>query len=123
MGQFSPGCAAANAGCCISIQDRRKLRCMPIIQRNVTRCRSLGDLFQAEYKDAFFDVVLFNHSLEHMYNPVAILREVHRVLKPGGLLIINIPNAGSFEAWLFSEYWTQWSPPQHIFHFTKQTMA
>jgi len=80
-------------------------------------------LFQAEYKDAFFDVVLFNHSLEHMYNPVAILREVHRVLKPGGLLIINIPNAGSFEAWLFSEYWTQWSPPQHIFHFTKQTMA
>lgn len=84
---------------------------------------TLGDLFQAGYKDAFFDVVLFNHALEHMYNPVATLREVHRILKPGGLLMINIPNACSFEAWLFGEYWTQWSPPQHLCHFTKQTIT
>jgi len=83
---------------------------------------TLGDLLQAGYKDAFFDVVLFNHCLEHVYNPIETLREVYQILKPGGLLPINIPNASSFEAWLFGEYWTQWSPPQHLHHFTKQIM-
>jgi SAM-dependent methyltransferase len=84
---------------------------------------TLGDLFEAAYKDTFFDVVLFNHALEHMYNPVETLREVYRILKPGGLLLINIPNAGSFEARVFGKWWVQWDVPRHLFHFTKETMA
>jgi SAM-dependent methyltransferase len=84
---------------------------------------TLGNLFEAAYKDAFFDVVVFNHSLEHMYNPVETLREVYRILKPGGLRLINIPNAGSFEARVFGKWWVQWDVPRHLFHFTKETMA
>lgn len=84
---------------------------------------TLGDLFEAAYKNTFFDVVLFNHSLEHMYDPVETLCEAYRILKPGGLLLINIPNAGSFEARMFGKWWVQWDVPRHLFHFTKKTMA
>jgi 2-polyprenyl-3-methyl-5-hydroxy-6-metoxy-1,4-benzoquinol methylase len=82
----------------------------------------LGDLREAAYDEAFFDVVIFNHVLEHVYNPVETLQEVHRILKPGGLLVINIPNAGSFEARVFGRWWVQWDVPRHLYHFTKKTM-
>ncbi len=83
----------------------------------------LGDLCEAAYKDNFFDVVLFNHSLEHMYNPVEVLKEAHRILKPGGVLLIYIPNAGSFEAHVFGKWWLPWDVPRHLYHFSKKTMS
>ena len=84
---------------------------------------SLGDLFQAGYKDGFFDVVMFNHSLEHIYNPLETLKEAHRIMKPGGLLLISIPNAGGLEAKIFGKWWVHWDTPRHLYHFTKATMT
>jgi SAM-dependent methyltransferase len=82
-----------------------------------------GDLQQAHYKDDYFDVVMFNHSLEHMYNPLGTLHEAYRILKPGGLLFVTLPNAGSFEAWLFGRWWVHWDVPRHLYHFTYETMS
>jgi SAM-dependent methyltransferase len=83
----------------------------------------LGDLFDAGYEDGFFDVVMFNHSLEHVYNPLETLKEAHRILKSGGLLLISIPNAGGLEAKIFGRWWVHWDPPRHLYHFTKKTMT
>lgn len=83
----------------------------------------LGDLRQAAYEKDFFDVIMFNHCLEHVYDPVETLCEAHRILKPGGLLLIAIPNAGSFEARVFGKWWVQWDVPRHLYHFTKETMS
>lgn len=83
----------------------------------------LGDLFQAGYKDGYFDVVMFNHSLEHIYNPLETLKEAHRIMKPGGLLLISIPNAGGLEAKIFGKWWVHWDTPRHLYHFTKATMT
>ncbi|WP_447984343.1 class I SAM-dependent methyltransferase [Nitrospira sp. Nam74] len=83
----------------------------------------LGDLFQAGYEDGFFDVVMFNHSLEHIYNPLEMLKEAHRIMKPGGLLFISIPNAGGLEARLFGKWWVHWDTPRHLYHFNKTTMS
>lgn len=83
----------------------------------------LGDLKSASYENEFFDVVMFNHCLEHVFNPIETLREAWRILKPGGLLAITIPNAGGFEARLFGKWWVQWDVPRHLFHFTKATMS
>lgn len=83
----------------------------------------LGDLFQAGYKDGFFDVVMFNHSLEHIYNPRETLKEAHRILKRNGLLFISIPNAGGLEANIFGKWWVHWDTPRHLYHFNKATMT
>lgn len=82
-----------------------------------------GELLQAGFRADFFDVVFFNHSLEHMHHPLEILAEVKRVLKSGGLLMIKIPNAASFEARLFGKWWIGWDVPRHLYHFTTETIS
>ncbi|MBI1819806.1 MAG: class I SAM-dependent methyltransferase [Nitrospirae bacterium] len=80
------------------------------------------NLFEAKYPDSFFDVILFNHSLEHMYSPREILKESARILKADGLLVISLPNAGSLEARLFKSYWFPWELPRHLYHFSPETL-
>jgi SAM-dependent methyltransferase len=46
------------------------------------------------YEDAFCDVLKFSECLEHLnFNPLPVIKELHRVLKPGGLVIVTTPNA------------------------------
>ena len=83
----------------------------------------LGDLFDAKYPDIFFDVILFNHTLEHMYSPGEVLKETNRILKEDGLLMISLPNSKSFEAVIFKSYWFPWELPRHLYHFSIDTLS
>jgi SAM-dependent methyltransferase len=47
------------------------------------------------FPDGFFDVVLFASVIEHLYSPHLVLGEIARTLKPGGILILEAPNAVS----------------------------
>jgi len=44
------------------------------------------------YPDATFDLVFSDNVMEHLSDPLAVFREVHRVLKPGGVLLFKTPN-------------------------------
>jgi len=57
-----------------------------------------GALKEASHEDSFFDVVAFWSSLEHTNEPRAHLIEARRILKTGGTLIIQVPNAASYQA-------------------------
>jgi SAM-dependent methyltransferase len=83
----------------------------------------LGTLHGARYEDRAFDVVLFSHSLEHMFNPIEVLREAYRVLDHGGQVVVTLPNTGSAEAKLFGKWWFPWELPRHLFHFEKTTLS
>jgi SAM-dependent methyltransferase len=45
------------------------------------------------YPDAHFDLVLFTSVIEHLYNPRGVVDEIARVLRPGGVLVLEAPNA------------------------------
>jgi SAM-dependent methyltransferase len=61
----------------------------------VTRCDVETEA--APFATGVFDVVLFNELFEHLrIDPVFTLREAHRVLRPGGLLLLSTPNLRSF---------------------------
>lgn len=60
-----------------------------------------GDLPDAAYPDAFFDVVNVCHVIEHVINPVSYVKELKRITKPGGILIISTPNIGAWPYRLF----------------------
>ena len=52
-----------------------------------------GDIFESlsSLDDASFEAVLFSHVMEHIENPIHALKEINRVLKPGGTLVLGLP--------------------------------
>lgn len=80
-----------------------------------------GTLADARFPDASFDVVTLNDVIEHVADPRALLEEIHRVLKPNGLLYIVTPDIGSLTAQLLRTRW--WGlRPAHIFYFSRPTL-
>lgn len=73
--------------------------------------------------DHTFDVVVLSQVLEHALDPVAMLKEAHRLLAPGGEVWVSCPNIESWSARLFGRYWINWHVPFHITHFDCQSLA
>ena len=65
-----------------------------------------------------FDMVLLWHVVEHLDSPEQVLREVSRILKPGGYLILEVPNLASLQARIFGRHWFHLDIPRHLYHFT-----
>jgi len=63
-------------------------------------CIVLGDLLNNPFKKESFDIILLNQVLEHISEDLDVLRELHRILKPGGILILGVPNEGCLIAQL-----------------------
>jgi 2-polyprenyl-3-methyl-5-hydroxy-6-metoxy-1,4-benzoquinol methylase len=82
-----------------------------------------GQLAEAGYADEYFDVVTLWHVLEHLPHPRSALSEIHRILKPGGLLVVQVPNLGSWEARLFGRFWAGLDAPRHLFVFGEDTLS
>lgn len=55
----------------------------------------LADVTDYPMGDDTFDIILFNHVLEHIPDDGKALAEVRRILKPGGVLILGVPNEGA----------------------------
>ncbi len=81
-----------------------------------------GTLESARFPSASFDIVFAWMVIEHLHDPVATLREVHRILAPGGWLVFSVPNAACWERRLFGRYWYAWSLPVHLQHFTRDSI-
>jgi len=70
-----------------------------------------------------YDVVILNHTLEHLSNPFATLKEVNSILKKGGIVFIDVPNFGSLSSLLFRKKFSLLLPKEHNFHFTKDSLT
>ena len=57
------------------------------------------------------------HVLEHLYDPGAYLEAAHRLLRPDGRLVIQVPNAGCWQMTLLGEHWAGIDIPRHLFNF------
>jgi 2-polyprenyl-3-methyl-5-hydroxy-6-metoxy-1,4-benzoquinol methylase len=81
-----------------------------------------GGLLEAAYPEKSFDIVVLNHVLEHIPKPVVILFEAKRILKDDGLLVIGVPNFGSYMAAIKKGKWASLQPDQHIWQFTHESL-
>ncbi len=73
----------------------------------------------SELGDHSFDVISMWHVLEHVPNLENQIKELKRLLKPNGTLIIAVPNFKSFDAKHYGKFWAAYDVPIHFWHFSK----
>ena len=81
-----------------------------------------GDLFAQSFDPASFDVVTLWDVIEHTPDPARVIRKVSELLKPGGLLVVNYPDIGSWIARLLGRKWPFLSSV-HLYYFTRPTIS
>ncbi|HVT75568.1 MAG TPA: class I SAM-dependent methyltransferase [Acidimicrobiales bacterium] len=82
-----------------------------------------GDIRHLKLAAASFDVVTMHDVLEHVFDPVGTLRACRRVLKPGGLLVVEMPSGDSLCALELGTEWSYFSPLEHVNLFTQANAA
>jgi SAM-dependent methyltransferase len=100
-----------NAGLCLFAQQQFHLTVLP------------GTVFDAKLPTASADVVTMIHVIEHVPDPMAIFREVHRVLKPGGWFVVETPRYDTLMFRIFGRRERSISCDGHIYFFTAGTLA
>lgn len=74
-----------------------------------------GTLEAQRFPAARFDVVTMWDVLEHLHDPLATLQEIHRILRPRGLVVASTPNLDSWDRRLFGQYWIGYELPRHTY--------
>jgi 2-polyprenyl-3-methyl-5-hydroxy-6-metoxy-1,4-benzoquinol methylase len=82
----------------------------------------IGTLESAPDPREAFDLVTGWMVLEHLHQPVAALEKLWRWTRPGGWLVVSVPNAGALEFRLFRDAWFALQLPTHLYHFTPTTI-
>src|SRR5256885_3188649 len=82
----------------------------------------VGSLARAQFPDRSFDMVTLFHVMEHVSNPREVLSEVSRILKPGGIVIIQVPNIDSWQFKAFGAKWYGLDIPRHVIDYSQAAM-
>ena len=82
-----------------------------------------GTVEDAKFPDESFDTIVMSQVLEHLPSPKTTLKEIFRVLKPKGKVLVYCPNPESYLSQLFGKYWHGWHIPFHFYTFTKETIG
>jgi SAM-dependent methyltransferase len=70
-----------------------------------------------------YDVITLWHVLEHLPNLELATQKIALLLKPGGTLVVAVPNFNSYDAKYYKRYWAAYDTPRHLWHFSKTSMA
>ncbi|MEN8250053.1 MAG: class I SAM-dependent methyltransferase [Bacteroidota bacterium] len=83
----------------------------------------LGELEKLDLAEGSYDVIIMTHVIEHVYQPVALLEECRRLLKPSGELVVVTPNVKSCGHKYFSSCWRGLELPRHLHIFSPGTLS
>ena len=83
-----------------------------------------GTLREAGFADGEFEAVVLWDVLEHLTEPLDELREIHRVLRPGGYLFVSVPDYGSIWARLMGRRWFGFTKiREHVYYYDRRSLA
>ncbi len=82
-----------------------------------------GTLDDAPWHGPCFDAIVFNHSLEHLPDPLRSLRQAAALLREGGLLAVGVPNFDCWQRRAFGSRWFQLDLPRHLQHLDAATLG
>ena len=81
-----------------------------------------GDAFSNEFPSMHFDVITLLGVIEHVLEPVRLLRRCSALLNPGGILMLQTPNSASFLARIMRQLWPPYAPIEHIHIFSAKSL-
>lgn len=79
-------------------------------------------MLETAFGESTFDVITLWHSLEHTSDPAKYLELARSWLKPGGVLVIDVPNYSGTDARMKGDAWEDWDLPYHLLHFTPSAL-
>jgi len=82
----------------------------------------VGSFDAAQYQPKYFDYVTMDQVIEHMVSPLNSLRDISKILRPGGYLVISTPNVKGWGAKLFRRRWIHWHAHHHLQYFSKKSL-
>jgi 2-polyprenyl-3-methyl-5-hydroxy-6-metoxy-1,4-benzoquinol methylase len=81
-----------------------------------------GSVFDQPYEPASFDVITLWDVIEHTTNPREVLAHCRSLLRPGGVLVVNYPDVGSWIARALGRRWL-FLTSVHLHYFDRRTMT
>lgn len=82
-----------------------------------------GFFENVHFKKEEFDLIILNHTLEHLDNPLSVLNKVFGLLRKGGYVLVDVPNAGGIGSKLLKKKWPYLLPKEHVSQFTKTSLS
>jgi len=73
------------------------------------------------YDTNSFDCITLWHVLEHFHDPFKYISEIYRLLKPGAVCVVALPNSSSYDSTYYKQFWAAWDVPRHLWHFQPST--
>ncbi|MEY4701099.1 MAG: Ubiquinone biosynthesis O-methyltransferase [Pseudomonadota bacterium] len=94
-----------------------------------SRLTKLGDRFkqgtleEVQYPDNYFDLVTLCDVIEHIYDPKAFARSLHRILAPGGIVALATPNYDALLRKILQERNVSFKIPEHVTYYPTKTLS
>lgn len=76
----------------------------------------------SQMPDRSADIITMWHVFEHVPDVENQIAELKRILKPGGTIIIAVPNFKSYDAHYYGKHWAAYDVPRHLWHFSKTSI-
>ncbi len=83
----------------------------------------LGSLKNAPWPEDYFDSAFMGYVIEHLPDPAVELRAIHRLMKPGGRMLVSTHNTDSYYRGVFRDRWVGWHVPYHLHHFNRRSLT
>lgn len=94
-------------------------------EKALAKARQKGLILErdtTEFEDHFFQVVTLWHVLEHLPDYQKQIEELLRLIAPGGLAVVAVPNFTCHSAGYYKEHWAAFDVPRHLWHFSKASL-
>lgn len=82
----------------------------------------LGSFEKLKFTASTYDLVVINHTLEHVNEPLRVLDKIKNILKPGGVVLVGVPNFASFKARTLKRKWTHILPSEHKWQYSPKSL-
>jgi SAM-dependent methyltransferase len=102
----------------------RSEQAVQLVQRRIPGLlMTAGDIHSQALEPGCFDAVTFWHVLEHLPDPVGVLKRTAALLRPGAWVFISLPSIDSLQACLFRGFWYGFDDvPRHLHHFSRRSL-